>query len=78
MNLTKKFAAIAVLVVAGAMLAPAPAMATTVSAPIAHSSVKTACRVVTVGPTLPWWSCINFLPGTLLPSGCYSHKVTVC
>jgi hypothetical protein len=37
-----------------------------------------ACRVITVPPTLPWWSCINFFPGTLLPNGCYSHRIYVC
>ena len=43
----------------------------------ATSRVHT-CRVVTVPPTLPLWSCINFFPGTLLPNGCYSHRIYVC
>jgi xanthine/uracil/vitamin C permease (AzgA family) len=38
------------------------------------------CRTVTTPPRLPWYSCINLMPGspTGLPAGCYSTSKRVC
>lgn len=36
------------------------------------------CNYIKIGPTKPWYQCINLLPGTGSSAGCYSRWVWSC
>lgn len=50
-------------------------LAITTPAPVAQAA---GCNYIYIGPTLPWYQCINLLPGTGSKAGCYSRWVWSC
>lgn len=78
MNKTKKL--IAGLIVAGAITGGAVLPVTAASAATVQPQGMRVCKQVLVQKKLPWYQCINTMPGTnYLPPACYGNVYkTVC